>query len=63
MYPLTGEFRSDGRMENFLRMPNQVVMFGIEQKLSRRYKRAISVKEDVLFDSFSSLSYFLLLND
>lgn len=48
MYPLTGEFRSDGRMENFLRMQNQVVMFGIEQKLSRRYKRAISVKEDVL---------------
>lgn len=48
MYPLTGEFRSDGRMENFLRMPNQVVMFGIEPKLTRRYKRAISVKENVL---------------
>lgn len=48
MYPLTGEFRSDGRKENFLRIPNQVVMFGIEQKLTRRYKRDISVKRLVL---------------
>lgn len=38
MYPLTGEFSSDDRMENFLRMPNQEVMFGIEQKLTKGIK-------------------------